>query len=163
MLEFIGIFLVLVVYLAYKFWPNSLSRKIKHYTFEGVDDETLLRFAKVDNMMNSVGRESQLIDIAWKSWNNFEDSNLDLVLRVLGGYGGLFWRLIELRRFYFREVLSIAGNLSSARGWINSALRLGIIREEKDQHGVKQYVFNPDRIKLIVDVLDSALGELIHG
>ena len=157
------IILALVAYLVYRFWPNSLARRIRYETFEGVSDEVLLRFIMAEKILGRGRSRRGIVDITWRGWERYEESNIDLVLRVIGGYGGLFWRLMGLGKFYFREVLSIAGNLTNARGWINDALRLGIIREEKDQYGVKRYVFDAEMIKLIADVLDVALEELIHG
>jgi len=154
--------LILVGYLLYRLRPNKLASHIKFMTFCGVSDSILRRFAKIHYIM---GRKEKIevLNLNWPGWENYENSNMDVVMRVLGGYGGLFWRAIELKRFYFRELLNIAGSITNVRGWINDAIKLGIIRVDKDTHGVRVYRFDAECLRRVMVFLDKALEELIYG
>ena len=152
------IIIILAIYMAYRLWPNSLARKIKYETYEGVSDEILLRHIKA-NRIEKIKEEK--IELKWLGWRNCEESNLETVMRVLGGYGEIFKHMAKLKRMYFREIVRHVGRAEIARSWIKSATELGLLRRGKDADGVIVYIFDEDGLRRLIEYLDAALGGLI--
>ncbi len=156
MLEIIIGILAILLYLLYRLYPDKLAEEIRHRTFAGVDNETLARHLSVQKSRDDI----DFIDLEWRGWSNYYDSKMDIVMRVLGGYGGLFSIVIKLRKFYFRELVMYR-NAKMARSWIRDALRIGIIRGETDPNGITQYVLDHDGIRRLIEYLGQAFDELL--
>lgn len=165
MFEVFGVILILMIilYLLYRFWPDELAESIKRDVFENVNDETLKKFARVSIIRKKLdkGLSEKNVKLVWNGWINYDEGYLDVVMRVLGGYGGIFMRAIEMRRFYFRELLREFGDVDLVRRWIRDAMRIGILKTGEDMHGVTYYYFDKEKFKEMIKYIDDALGELL--
>ena len=150
--------IITLLYILYRLRPDRLAEEIKYMTFAGVDDSVLARYIHQPKIIDDI----DFIDLEWMGWSNYYDSKMDIVMRVLGGYGGLFGVVIKLRKFYFRELVMYR-NAKMARSWIRDALRIGIIRKETDPNGVTQYVLDNDGIRRLIEYLGQAFDELLLG
>ena len=150
--------IILLLYVAYRLWPDNLARKIKYEAFEGVSDEILLRHIRANQIEET---KEEKIELEWLGWRNYEESNLETVMRVLGGYGEIFKHMAKLKRMYFREIVRHVGRAEIARSWIKDAIKIGLLRKEKDPDGVVVYIFDEDGLRRLIEYLDTALGELI--
>ena len=162
MFEVFGVLLIVVLYLLYRFWPNQLAEEMKKEVFENVDDSILEKYARVDLLRKRIASDldSAEVELVWEGWINYDDGCLDIVMRVLGGYGGIFMRAVEMRRFYFREILREFGNVDLVRRWLRDAMKIGIIRMGEDRHGVTYYYFDKEKFGKMIKYIDDAIGEL---
>ncbi|MEX0568074.1 MAG: hypothetical protein Q6363_002815 [Candidatus Njordarchaeota archaeon] len=82
-------------------------------------------------------------------------------LRISWGYGGIFMGAVEMRRFYFREILRGFGNVDLVRRWLRDAMKIGIIRAGEDRHGVTYYYFDKEKFGGMIKYIDDAVGGLL--
>ena len=156
----IGLILINIVllYIVYRLLPNQIAEKIRrralmleYYVFE--------RHKMAERAKSK--QPHSTIKPRWYGWDRYREGDLAFVMRVLGGYGGLFQKVIMRKRFYYRELLMATdGNITMARGWLMDAMSLGIVRRKKDSYGVTIYVFDPEILSEIWSYLDRVLGEL---
>ncbi|MEX0567608.1 MAG: hypothetical protein Q6363_000410 [Candidatus Njordarchaeota archaeon] len=163
MFEVFGVLLIVVLYLLYRFWPNQLAEEMKRDVFENVDDSVLEKYARINLLRKKLSGRSDRsgLDFVWEGWINYDDGCLDIVMRVLGGYGGIFMRAVEMRRFYFREILREFDNVDLVRRWLRDAMTIGIIRMGEDRHGVTYYFFDKEKFGEMIKYIDDAIGELL--
>ncbi len=151
------IVIIILLYMLYKLWPNELADRIKYFTFAGIDDEELAKYISIPNMEE---KNIDIISLEWKGWAHLFENKMDIVMRVIGGYGGLFAKVLELGKFYFRELV-IHRNAKIVRNWIKDAIYIGILKKGEDPNGVTQYFLDRDGIQRLIDFLRDAFEELI--
>ncbi len=154
---------IILLYIVHRFWPNSLAKKLMYEAFEGVSDEILLRHIEAGQLVVSGTKER--IDLEWPGWDRYEESHMETILGVLGGYGEIFKLMIRLKRMYFREIVRHVGRAEVARRWLRDGIMIGLLRKERDSDGATVYVIDRDGLRRIIEYIDAALGELIgeHG
>lgn len=98
--------------------------------------------------------------LEWKGWHDsFEE--LSRVLRALVSYGNIFDRAVQLKKFYFREILRDTESLTSLRKWLEEAQALGIIIKKRDSRGVFYYEISREGLEKIVRFIGSAVDDLL--
>ncbi len=137
--------------------PNKLAKRIKKYVHEDIDDKYLRRALNIAKLEKT---EESFDTIEWRGWSESYQL-LERILNVLSGFGGAFLYALELGEFYFRELQMKVRSAKVTRAWIKNATSIGLIKRDKNSHGVTRYQIDQQMLDKIRGILVGALEDLI--